>query len=96
MNLPLYVSYAIAFCATVSINKPSKIIHLYYNQHNLKSKRMYMVRLCQVFADTHPIYIASPKEKKRYRFRIASSYAASVRSLPASADTSIIKVDSGR
>ena len=42
------------------------------------------------------ISIASPKEKKRYLSCTASSYAANTCSLPASADTNIINVDSGR
>lgn len=40
--------------------------------------------------------IASPKLKNRYLSFTASSYAASTCSLPASADTSIKSVDSGR
>ena len=40
--------------------------------------------------------MASPKEKKRYLSCTASSYAANTCSLPASADTNIISVDSGR
>ena len=39
---------------------------------------------------------ASPKEKKRYLSFTASSYAAIICSIPASADTSINKVDSGK
>ena len=44
----------------------------------------------------YTIIIASPKEKKRYLSCTASSYAANTCSLPASADTNIISVDSGR
>ena len=42
------------------------------------------------------ISIASPKEKNLYLSCTASSYAASTCSLPASADTNIISVDSGK
>ena len=42
------------------------------------------------------INIASPKEKNLYFSLTASSYAANTCSLPASADTNIINVDSGR
>ena len=44
----------------------------------------------------HKINMASPKEKKRYFSRTASSYAASTFSRPARALTSMISVDSGR
>ena len=40
--------------------------------------------------------VASPKLKNRYLSLIASSYASSTCSLPASADTNITSVDSGR
>ena len=45
---------------------------------------------------TYFINIASPKLKNRYLSRTASSYAASTCSFPASADTSMMSVDSGR
>ncbi len=45
---------------------------------------------------THTTSIASPKLKKRYFSFTASSYAASTCSLPASALTSIMSVDSGK
>lgn len=44
----------------------------------------------------HKISMASPKLKKRYLSRTAAAYASSTCSLPASADTSITSVDSGR
>lgn len=42
------------------------------------------------------INIASPKEKKRYFSLTASLYAFKIKSLPAKAETSIIKVDLGK
>ena len=44
----------------------------------------------------HPINMASPKEKKRYRSSTAFSYAASTFSRPASAETSMMSVLSGK
>ena len=48
-------------------------------------------RICQ-----GRISIASPYEKKRYRFSTAWRYAESVRSYPAKAQTSIKREDSGK
>lgn len=45
---------------------------------------------------THPMYIASPNEKNRYLSFTAVSYAFIIFSFPASAETSIKSVDSGR
>ena len=48
------------------------------------------------YCDAYWMNIASPKEKKRYLFSTASLYALIISSLPARAETSIIRVLSGR
>ena len=62
----------------------SEYFPVFLNSSSFRQIRIYMIS------------IASPKLKNLYRSLTATSYAASTCSRPASADTSMIKVDSGR
>lgn len=68
-----------------------------YNSHFFFHFLIHFV--CNYFKNIffiHLISIASPKLKNLYRSLTASAYAFSMFSFPASADTSISRVDSGR
>lgn len=78
------------FLLPIRIIAYAKIFYNILSQIHITSIPYKRNILCQI------IIMASPNEKKRYLHSTASLYALSTASLPASAETSIKSVDSGR
>ena len=89
-------SFRTASLKSAFLPNPSrkKLLPIYNCTSTQKTK--YVLDLKALTILRQMMSMASPKLKNLYRSLTASSYALSTFSRPASADTSIIKVDSGR